>query len=70
MGETAGSGYLNRVEASIVGVRAVPNAVFIRLTRSFEAEGQTTCMFAEMTPGQALRLIAELQDAVRQALAA
>ena len=69
MGDAVGSGYMARVEANLVGVRAAPGAVFLRLTRAFEGEGQKTSMFTEMTPGQALTVIRELQASVKKALA-
>ena len=68
MAEGIGTGYLARVEANSIAIRSAPNAVFLRLTRSFAAEGQTTSMFTEMTPGQALRLIDELRASVQKAL--
>ena len=69
MGHAVGSGYLAQVEANLVGIRAAPGVVFLRLTRAFESEGQQTTMFTEMTPGQALNLIQQLQASVRDALA-
>ena len=69
MSSALGSGYLAQVEANFVGVRAAPGAVFLRLNRSFTSEGQQTSMFTEMTPGQALSVIKELEAAVKQALA-
>ena len=69
MSDAEGIGYLARVEANLVGIQAVPGAVFLRLTRAFDREGQATSMFTEMTPGQALRVIRELQAAVKGALA-
>ena len=61
--------YLAQVEASLVGIHSAPGAVFLRLTRDFLGEGQTTSMFTEMTPGQALRVISVLQASVEKALA-
>ena len=69
MSDAAGSGYLARVEANQVGIRAAPGVVFLRLTRAFANEGQTTSMFSEMTPGQTLSVIRELQASVKEALA-
>ena len=69
MSDTVKCGYLARVEANFVGVRAAPGVVFLRLTRSFESEGQVTSMFTEMTPAEASRLINELQAALDSALA-
>jgi hypothetical protein len=69
MSGALGSGYLAQVEASFVGVRSAPGAVFLRLGRDFASEGQRTGMFTEMTPGQALSVIRELEAAVKQALA-
>ncbi len=63
-----GTGYLARAEANRVAVRSGPNVVYLRLTRDFAAENQQTSMFAEMTPGNALRLIRELERSVRDAL--
>lgn len=70
MGRDRGDGYLARVEANTVGVRAGPDVIYIRLSRDFEAEGQRTSMFAEISPGDALRMASDLQDCVRVALAA
>ena len=70
MGSANGSGYLADVEANLIGIRAAPNAVFLRLSRAFAGEGKTTTMFTELTPGQTLRLIRELQASVQEALAA
>lgn len=70
MDRVAGTGYLARVEANTVAVRAGPEVVYIRLSRDFPSEGQQTSMFAEVSPGDALRLIRELQACVRVALAA
>ena len=64
-----GIGYLARVEANQIGVRAGPDVVYVRLSRAFESEGQQTTMFAEIAPGDALKLIRELQECVRVALA-
>ena len=69
MDRVAGSGYLARVEANTVGVRAGPDVVYIRLSRDFASEGQQTAMFAEVSPGDALKLIRELQACVGIALA-
>ncbi len=69
MRSALGSGYLAQVEANLVGVRAAPGAVFLRLSRDFASEGQQTSMFTEMTPGQALSLVREVEAAVKQALA-
>ena len=68
MSSALGSGYLAQVEANLVGVRAAPGAVFLRLSRNFASENQQTSMFTEMTPGQALSVIRELEAAVKQAL--
>jgi len=65
-----GTGYLARVEANEIGVRAGPDVVYVRLSRNFESEDQVTSMFAEIGPGDAIRLIAELQRCVGVALAA
>ena len=70
MSNAAEADYLARVEANIVGVQAAPNAVFLRLSRAFAGESRLTCMFTEMTPGQVVRLIRDLQTAVREAVAA
>ena len=57
MGDAVGAGYLARVEANQVGIRAAPGlCVFLRLTRAFPREGQTTSMFTEMTPGHVLHV--------------
>ncbi len=69
MDRVDGAGYLARVEANVVGVRAGPEVVYIRLARDFPEEGQRTSMFAEVTPGDALRLIHDLQACVQTALA-
>ena len=69
MGQSIGAGYLARVEANFVTVRAAPDAVFVRLRRTFAGEGQETSMFTEMTPVHALQLVRDLQEAVREALA-
>lgn len=59
-----------RVEANSIGVRAGPDVVYIRLSRDFPSEGQQTMMFAEVSPGDALKIIRELEACVRTALAA
>lgn len=69
MERVAGTGYLARVEANKVGVRAGPDVVYIRLSRDFADEGQQTTMFAELSPGDALKIISELQACVKIALA-
>jgi hypothetical protein len=69
MERVAGTGYLARVEANKVGVRAGPDVVYIRLFRDFAEEGQQTTMFAELAPGDAMAVIRELQAAVKVALA-
>lgn len=69
MGNAVGTGYLAKVEASVVAVRAGPEVVYLRLTRDFADEGQTTTMFAELEPGHVLRLIRDLQECVGIALA-
>ena len=69
MERVAGTGYLARVEANKVGVRAGPDVVYIRLFRDFVEEGQQTTMFAELAPGDAMAIIRELQAAVKVALA-
>ena len=66
--EKACEGYLATVEASKVALRPVPGVVFIRLIRDFAGEGRSTQMFAELTPGQALRLAEDLKDSARIAL--
>ena len=58
-----------RVEASTVSVRAGPDVVYISLSRAFALEGQRTAMFAEVSPGDAMTLIRELQACVGIALA-
>ena len=63
------AGYLARVEANTVGVRAGPDVVYVRLSRDFAGEGTPTIMFAEISPGDALKMIRDLQDCVRVALA-
>ena len=68
MREPHGPGYLARVEANQLGVVPGPNVVYLRLVRSLGAEGQKTSMFAEMTPGQTLRLIRKLELSVKEAL--
>ena len=68
MGEAVGVGYLAQVEANRVAVRAAPDVVFVRLIRDFPAEHQRTAMFCELTPGHAIQLIRELQEAVGAAL--
>ena len=65
-----GAGYLARVEANTIGVRAGPDVIYIRLSRDFACEGQQTSMFAEISPGDALRMANDLQECVRFALAA
>ena len=69
MERVAGVGYLARVEANMVGVRPGPDVVYIRLSRNFADEGQQTTMFAELSPGDALAIIRELQTCVKVALA-
>jgi len=69
MERVAGTGYLARIEANKVGVRAGPNVVYIRLFRDFAEEGQQTTMFAELSPGDALAVIRQLQASVKIALA-
>ena len=69
MNSALGSGYLAQVEANLVGVSAAPGTIFLRLSRKFASEGQQTSMFTEMSPGQALCVIRELEAAVKQALA-
>ena len=69
MAESVKAGYLLHTEANRVGVRPGPNVVYLHLMREFAAEAQPICMFTEMTPGNVLRLIDELQSAVRIALA-
>ena len=69
MREAVGAGYLARVEANRIGLRATPGAVFLRLIRDFASEGQTTSMFTEMTPAEVRRLIQELEAAAKAALA-
>lgn len=53
----------------MVGVRAGPDVVYIRLCRDFASERQQTVMFAEVSPGDALKLIRDLQACVGIALA-
>lgn len=69
MERVAGAGYLARVEANKVGVRAGPEVIYIRLFRDFAEERQQTTMFAELSPGEALAVIRELQACVNVALA-
>ena len=69
MDRVAGAGYLARVEANTVSVRAGPDVVYVSLARHFASEGQRTAMFAEVSPGDALTLIRELQACVSVALA-
>ena len=69
MERVAGAGYLARVEANTVGVRAGLGVVYVRLSRDFADEGQRTTMFAERSPGDALAVIRELQACVNVALA-
>ena len=69
MERVAGTGYLARIEANKVGVRAGPDIIYIRLFRDFADEGQQTNMFAELSPGEALAVIRELQACVNIALA-
>ena len=69
MERVAGAGYLARVEANTVGVRAGPDVVYVRLSRNFASEGQQTTMFAELSPGDALAVIRDLQACVKIALA-
>ena len=69
MDRLSGTGYLTRVEANTIGVRAGPDVVYVRLSRDFEGEGRPTTMFAEISPGDALKMIRDLQDCVRIALA-
>ena len=69
MNEGIGATYLTRTEANLVGLRAAPDAVFLRLVRDVESEGERTCMFTELTPGQARELIKSLQDVVDIAIA-
>ncbi len=69
MAERVKAGYLLQTEANRVGVRPGPNVVYLRLMREFAVEPQSSCMFTEMTPGNVLRLIDDLQSAVRIALA-
>lgn len=64
-----GTGYLAQVEANQIGVRAGPDVVYVRLSRTFDSEGQQTTMFAEIAPGDAMRLIGELQRCIGVALA-
>ncbi len=64
MSEAVGIGYLATREASKVCVRAGPDVVYLRLVRDHAQERQETTMFAEMTPGDALRLIRDLQECV------
>ena len=64
MSSSVGSGYLTRTEANLVGVRAAPDVVFLRLVREIESENERTCMFTELTPGQAQELIKSLQEVV------
>lgn len=68
MGRMAGVGYLAKVEANKVAVRPGPDVVYLRLLRSFPGEGEPCCMFAELTPGAALRLVRELQRCIRIAI--
>ena len=70
MAEAVGVGYLAQTEANRVGVRPGPNVVYLRLIRCFAAEQQETSMFTEMTPGHAMKLIRELEAAVRVAIGA
>ena len=69
MEQVAGTGYLARIEANKVGVRAGPDIVYSRLFRDFASEGQQTTMFIELSPGEALAVIRELQTCVKIALA-
>ena len=69
MNEGMGARYLTRTEANLVGLRAAPDAVFLRLVRDVESEGERTCMFTELTPGQARELIRSLQEVVDIAVA-
>ncbi len=69
MAERTKAGYLAQIEAERVAVRPGPNVVYVRLIRDFDSEAEHSCMFAELTPGQALRLTAELRSAVTIALA-
>ena len=69
MSEGIGATYLTRTEANLIGLRAAPDAVFLRLVRNVESEGERTCMFTELTPGQARELIKNLQDVVDIAVA-
>jgi hypothetical protein len=69
MSEGVGAGYLTRTEANLVGLRAAPDVVFLRLVRDVESEGERTCMFTELTPRQARELIKNLQEVVEIAVA-
>lgn len=69
MERVAGTGYLARVEANKIGMRAGPDVIYIRLFRDFADEGQQTAMFAELSPGETLAVIRELQTCVSIALA-
>ena len=69
MEEGVKAGYLLQTEANRIGIRPGPNVVYLRLMREFATEGHPACMFTEMTPGNALRLIDELRSAVGIALA-
>ena len=69
MNEGIGATYLTRTEANLVGLRAAPDVVFLRLVRDVESEGERTCMFTELTLGQARELIKNLQEVVNIAVA-
>ena len=69
MNEGIGARYLARTEANLIGLRAAPDVVFLRLVRDVESEGERTCMFTELTPGQARELIKSLQEVVDIAVA-
>lgn len=59
---------VSAAEANVVAVKPVPGAIFLRMRRAFPGEPRRE-MFAEMTPGEVTRLIAELQASLRVALA-
>lgn len=59
--------YDGRTEANLVGVRASPGVVFLRLRRDFPGEPKHA-MFTELSPAEAMRVRDQLDACIRISL--